>query len=167
MGSEVSVVESAVPLVYTFDDLMKYHGPNPPGGVAHAFKVLERALPLLDPSGAVERREVEIVTAHGGPGVRDAFEMVTRAVTDGRYTVDAALGRPERGNTLANYVFRLTYRGRVVTLQVREGFVVDEFVELANKPGRTAGEEARLVVLAREMTDRLPAVPATEVYDVD
>ncbi|MFM1722204.1 hypothetical protein ABEU20_000757 [Rhodococcus sp. PAM 2766] len=150
-----------------FDDLMKYHGPDAPGGVAHAFTVLQRALPLLGDGAPVERREVEIATAHGGPGVRDAFEMVTRAVTGGRYVVDPALARPDRGNTLADYVFRLTYRGRTVTLQVREGFVADEFIELVNTPGRTDAEEARLVVLKREMTDRLLAVPATEAYDVD
>jgi len=165
--SEVSVVEGGTPLGYTFDDLMKYHGPNAPGGVAHAFKVLERALPLLDDGRPIERREVEIATAHGGPGVRDTFEMVTRAVTGGRYLVDAALARPERGTTLANYVFRLTYRGRSVTLQVREGFVADEFITLVNKSGRSDADEARLVVLKQEMTDRLLAVPATEVYDVD
>ncbi|WP_420881513.1 hypothetical protein [Rhodococcus sp. (in: high G+C Gram-positive bacteria)] len=167
MSSELSVVEGGTPLVYMFDDLMKYHGPDAPGGVAHAFTVLQRALPLLGDGAPVERREVEIATAHGGPGVRDAFEMVTRAVTGGRYVVDPALARPDRGNTLANYVFRLTYRGRTVTLQVREGFVADEFIELVNTPGRTDAEEARLVVLKREMTDRLLAVPATEVYDVD
>lgn len=167
MSSELSVVEGGTPLVYMFDDLMKYHGPDAPGGVAHAFTVLQRALPLLGDGAPVERREVEIATAHGGPGVRDAFEMVTRAVTGGRCVVDPALARPDRGNTLADYVFRLTYRGRTVTLQVREGFVADEFIELVNTPGRTDAEEARLVVLKREMTDRLLAVPATEVYDVD
>lgn len=167
MSSELSVVEGGTPLVYMFDDLMKYHGPDAPGGVAHAFTVLQRALPLLGDGAPVERREVEIATAHRGPGVRDAFEMVTRAVTGGRYVVDPALARPDRGNTLADYVFRLTYRGRTVTLQVREGFVADEFIELVNTPGRTDAEEARLVVLKREMTDRLLAVPATEVYDVD
>ncbi|WP_420162781.1 hypothetical protein [Rhodococcus parequi] len=167
MSSELSVVEGGTPLVYMFDDLMKYHGPDAPGGVAHAFTVLQRALPLLGDGAPVERREVEIATAHGGPGVRDAFEMVTRAVTGGRYVVDPALARPDRGNTLADYVFRLTYRGRTVTLQVREGFVADEFIELVNTPGRTDAEEARLVVLKREMTDRLLAVPATEAYDVD
>jgi len=102
VSPELSVVEGGTPLAYTFDDLMKYHGPNAPGGVAHAFTVLQRALPLLGGGAPVERREVEIATAHGGPGVRDAFEVVTRAVTGGRYTVDAALARPERGSTLAN-----------------------------------------------------------------
>lgn len=167
VGSEVSVVESGVPLTYTFEDLVKYHGPSAPGGVAHAFRVLGRALPLLADGAPVERREVEIATAHGGPGVRDAFEMVTRAVSGGRYVVDPALVRPERGDTLANYVFRLDYRGSSVTVQVREGFVADEFIELVNRSGRTDAEESRLVVLKQEMTDRLLAVPATEVYDVD
>jgi len=110
VSSELSVVEGGTPLVYMFDDLMKYHGPDAPGGVAHAFTVLQRALPLLGDGAPVERREVEIATAHRGPGVRDAFEMVTRAVTGGRYVVDPALARPDRGNTLADYVFRLTYR---------------------------------------------------------
>lgn len=165
--SEVSVVEGGAPLVYTFGDLMRYHGPSAPGGVAHAFKVLERALPLLDEGHPIERREVEIATAHGGPGVRDAFEMVTRAVTGGRYVVDPALARPERGSTLANYVFRLDSRGSSVTLQVRDGFVADEFIELVNRSGRTDAEESRLVVLKQEMTDRLLVVPATEVYDLD
>ncbi|QBJ98503.1 hypothetical protein ERC79_02355 [Rhodococcus sp. ABRD24] len=167
MHTALSVVEGGTPLVYSFDELLKYHGPNAPGGVAHAFQVLGRALPLLDDGRPVERREMKIATAHGGPGVRDAFEMVTRAVTGGRYVVDPALARPDRGNTLANYVFRLSYRGHTVTVQVREGFVADEFIELVNTSGRTEADEARLVVLKQEMTDRLLAVPATEVYDVD
>ena len=62
-------------------------------------------------------------TAFAGPGARDGFELVTRAVTDGRYTVDPALARPERGTTLERFVFRLGYRDRAVTLAVREGFV--------------------------------------------
>src|SRR3954465_4977593 len=84
-------------LAFTFADLMRYHGPASPGGVAHAFKVLERALPLLAPGGAVERREGVGDTAFGGPGARDAFELVLRAVTGERYRVDPALARPELG----------------------------------------------------------------------
>src|SRR3954451_3338597 len=110
-------------LGFTFADLMRYHGPSSPGGVAQAFKVLERALALLDPGGAVERREIVVETAFGGPGARDAFELVTRAVTDGRYRVDSALARPELGTARERFVFRLAYRGRTVALTVRDGFV--------------------------------------------
>ncbi len=116
---------------------MRYHGPGSPGGVAHAFKVLERALPLLGPEGCCERREIVVETAFGGPGARDAFELVTRAVTGNRFRVDPGLARTERGRALEAFVFRLGYRGRVTTLAVREGFVTEEFIDLARTEQRT------------------------------
>ena len=146
---------------------MRYHGPGSPGGVAHAFKVLELALPLLDPDGPCERREIAVETAFGGPGARDAFELVTRAVTGGRYRVDDSLARPERGRTLERFVFRLTYREGGVTLVLRDGFVTDEFIDLARTHERTDRQESRLDELKREMAERVLARPANEVYDLD
>src|SRR3954468_9809379 len=136
----LEVAERGQRLEFTFDDLMRYHGPGSPGGVAHAFKVLERALPVLEPDGLCERRELEIATAFGGPGARDAIEMATRAVTDGRYEVDPALERPELGRTRERFVFRVGYGLRSVTLVLREGFVTDEFLALARTEGRTADQ---------------------------
>jgi hypothetical protein len=166
MTSTIVVVDHGQSIAFSFDDLMRYHGPEAPGGVAHAFKVLERALPLLEPEGLPERREITIETAFGGPGARDGFELVTRAVTEDRYIVDPRLGRPERGRALERFVFRLGYRDRFVTLLVREGYVMDEFIDLARKEGRTAEDEERLSLLKREMADRVMSAPGTEVYDV-
>jgi hypothetical protein len=163
--SELVVVDRGRRLAFSFTDLMRYHGPGSPGGVAHAFKVLERALALLHPDGSVERREIVVETAFGGPGARDAFELVTRAVTEDRYRVDLALARPQRGRALERFVFRLAYRGRAVTLAVRDGFVTDELIELARRDARSAAEQARLDVLKREMAERVMAAPADEVYD--
>jgi hypothetical protein len=150
---------------FSFEELMKYHGPGSPGGVAHAFKVMERAWPLLAPDAVPERREITVRTAFGGPGARDAFEFVTRAVTEDRYVVDPALGRRERGLTLERFVFRLGYRDRTVTLLVREGYVLDELIALVRKEGRTAEESTRLDALKRDMADRVMAAPASDVYD--
>lgn len=168
MTGGIEVSEAGHRIGYTFGDLMKYHGPDSPGGVAHAYKVMERALPLLEAGdGPVERREVSIETSFGGPGARDAFEMVLRTTTGGRYVVDPSLARPQRGATLERYVFRLSYRGRTVTLTIREGYVTDEFIALSRKTERTAAEDGHLVVLKQEMAYRLLARPADEVYDVD
>ncbi|MGE2732462.1 hypothetical protein ACQI4F_23600 [Mycolicibacterium vaccae] len=166
MSTVLEVDDSGTVLAFTFDDVMKYHGPGFPGGVAHAVKVLERALPVLSPGAPAQRREISIVTAHRGPGVRDTFEAVTRAVTENRFTVDSALERPDRGATLERYVFELTYRGTTVRLEIRDGFVTDEFITLARKPDRSQAEEDRLTVLKQEMADRLLAAPADQVYDV-
>ncbi|MGH3874413.1 MAG: hypothetical protein ACRDSR_23415 [Pseudonocardiaceae bacterium] len=167
MTSIIEVAERGRPLAYTFEDLMRYHGPDSPGGVAHAFKVLERALPLLAPDGLVERREIVVQTAFAGPGARDGFEMVTRAVTGDRYVVDDVLARPDLGPTRERFVFRLGYRARSVTVALREGYVREEFLALARLADRTGEQESRLTVLKQELADRLLASPATEVYDVD
>ena len=163
--ARLNLVDAGVPASFTFADMLRYHGPRSPGGVAHAFKVLERALPLLAPDAPPERRELVVRTAFGGPGARDAFELVTRAVTEGRYTVDPALARPERGRTLERFVFHLAYRDRSVTLIAREGTVPDELIELVRAADRSAGQEARLVAVKQEMADRVMASAAADVYD--
>ena len=165
MPDELVVLDRGVPLGFTFRDLMTYHGPGSPGGVAHGFKVMERALPLLEPAGPPERREIEVATAFGGPGARDAFELVLRAVTEGRYTVDPALALPERGWTRERFVFRLRYRGRRVALGVREGFVSEEFLTLARTPDPAPEQVTRLDQLKREMAERVMGSPAEAVYE--
>jgi hypothetical protein len=99
-------------------------------------------------------------------GARDAFELVTRAVTEGRFVLDPALERPERGRALERFVFRLGHRDREVTLVLRDGFVTEEFIDLARTEGRSAAQEAHLDRLKREMAARLMGRPADEVYDV-
>lgn len=164
----IAVLDGGQSLSCSYEEIMKYHGPGSPGGVAHAFKVMERAWPLLSPNGAPpERRDITVQTAFGGPGARDAFEFVTRAVTGERYAVDAGLERPARGRTLERFVFRIGYQDRAVTLLLREGYVSEEFIELARKDGRSAGEETRLAVLKQEMSDRVMTAPAEDVYDVE
>ena len=144
---------------------MRYHGPRSPGGVAHAVKVLELALPLLDPEGPCERREIAVETAFGGPGARDAFELVTRAVTGHRYRVESARVSRARPNARAVRI-SAELPGRAVTLVLREGFVTDEFIDLARTQERTEPQERRLDQLKREMAERVLARPAAEVYEI-
>jgi hypothetical protein len=166
MTRAIDVLDEGRPLSCSFEDILKYHGFGSPGGVAHAFKVMERAWPELSPGGAPpERREITVATAFGGPGARDAFEFVTRAVTGERYVVDAALARPERGRTLERFVFRLGYREHTVTLLLRDGYVADEFIELARRDDRSVDDETRLAALKQEMADRVMAARAEHVYD--
>ena len=163
----VAVLENGKPIGFTFADLAKYHGYGFPGGIAHAFKVMQRAFPLLDDGGTPERHELHLDTAFGGPGGRDAFEMVTRVVTGGRFRVD----KPEIDASQplfweAFYRFTWRYRGRTVALAIRSGHVREEFIRLGMQPLRSAAEDARLEELKLEMADRLMALPATEIYDV-
>jgi hypothetical protein len=165
-AATIVVDDGGLVLELTVQDVTRYHGPHSPGGAAIGFKALERALPLLSPAAPADRRAITIRTAFGGPGARDAFEAVTRAVTGGRYTVDPALARPERGRALARFVFVVGLGDREVTLLLREGFVTDEFTDLAGRDDRGDEDERRLTALKRELADRVLACRADDVFDV-
>jgi hypothetical protein len=164
---ELTVLDGDHAIAFSYEAMLDYAGPSSPAGVAHAFKVLERALPLLSPERPLNRRELWIATAFGGPGARDGFELVTRAVTEGRYVIERSLERPERGRALERFVFRLRYRERELTLCAREGYVLEELIGLTRRSERNAGEEARLAELKLEMARLVIAAPAADVYAVE
>lgn len=162
---KITVSENGQPITFTFAELLKYHGPGFPGGVAHALKVMQAAFPLLGEE-PLERREVVIETAFSGPGGRDCMEMVTRCATDGRLTVDRSLGgRNVIDDHPGPYFWRFTYRGRTVEARIRPGHVREEFVRLGAKPDKTPEETSRHEELKAEMAGRLVPLDANKVYD--
>lgn len=156
------MVDRGRAIVFSFADVMRYHGFGSPGGAALAFRAVQCGLPRL--GAGVERRAIDVRTAFPGPGARDAFECVLRAVTEDRYRVDPALERRDLAPTRARFVFRLACRSRSVTLTVREGFVVPEFVELLAQE-RDAARAARLEQLKGELADRLMATEPDAIFD--
>jgi len=167
MTDVIEVREEGDAVSFSFGEMLRYSGPGSPGGVALGFKLMERAFSVVAPDGPVERRQVVIHAAFRGPGARDACELVTRGLTEGRYSVDPALERPERGNTLATFAFRVRYRDREVDLVLREGLVSDEFVRLAQTPDLTPAEAQRFPGMKQALADRLMAAPAQAVFDLD
>jgi hypothetical protein len=165
MTAAVDVTDQGQVLAFRLEDLMRYHGPGSPAGVALALKAMELAFPLVGRSAVLERREIAVTTPFRGPGARDAFELVTRAVTEGRYVLDATLERPERGWVLEQFVFRVEYRGAAVTVALREGYVDEEFVTLA-RAARTATDEARFTAIKAAAAARMLGSPATDVVEV-
>ena len=160
------VEEGGRTIAFTFDDMMRYHGPHSPAGVAMAFKVMLRAFAALSPDGPAPRREVDVHTAFRGPGARDGFEAVTRGVTDGRYVVDRSLVRSDRGRLLEDFVFDVTVGGRSLTLLLRDGFVTDEFIDLARTENRTAEQERHLDGLKAQLAQLLLETRTEDVFDV-
>lgn len=164
-SDRIVVADSGREVSFSFAEMLRFHGGSSPGGVAHAFKVLERVLPLLDDTGRPERREIVVETAFGGPGARDAFELVTAAVTEQRFHVEPRLARPQSGRARERFVFCLRYRDRSVTVALRDGYVTDEFIDLIGQATRTVAQERRLAAMKSEMAARVMAAPADDVYE--
>lgn len=163
----LTVHENGRPIEYAYADLVKYHGHGYLGGVALAFKALQRGLPLLADGQPPERSEIALDTAFPGPGGRDGFEMVTRMVSGGRYAVAFAIaGADVPKSPTGSYFFRFKYRGRAVDLALRPGIVREEFLRLARQDKLDAQEKARLEELKADMAERLMAQPAEALFDV-
>jgi len=166
-GDRIEVQEQGAPVAFAFEEMLRFSGPGSPGGVALGFKAMEQAFAVLEPHGRVERREVVVATPFGGPGARDAWELVTRGLTEGRYIVDPALERPERGHTLKTFAFRVTYRDQTVSLLLRAGFVSDEFVRLAQASELTGDEQRTFVAMKQGLADELMGTRAGELFEVE
>jgi hypothetical protein len=166
MDETILVQELGQHLEFSYTDMLCYAGPSSPAGVASAFKVMQRAFGALSPNQPPQRRSVVIRTPFQGPGARDGFEAVTRAVTDGRYIVDSALARPDRGRLLQSFVFQISIAGRTATLLLRPGFVTAEFIDLAGKAERDHAEEARLDEIKAELARQILVTPAEDVYEL-
>src|ERR1700736_5671324 len=90
---------------------------------------------------------------HSPAGVAMAFKVMQRAF--------AALcpdGLPERRS--------ITVRTAVRGPGARDGFVTDEFVDMARTENRTDAQEQRLDALKAQLAQRVMATPAADVYDV-
>ncbi len=166
MSEVVEVVDEGTVLQFSFADMLRYSGPGSPAGVAIAYQAMRLAFPLLDPGAALARRAIIIETAFRGPGARDAFELVTRGLTEGRYLVTATLEHPERGTNLEQFVFHFAYRHRVVTLLVREPMVSDEFITLARTENRSADEERRFTAVKAAHAAAVLAAAPDEIFEL-
>ena len=166
MSETVSVTDGGRELSFSFEDVDRYHGGGSPAGVATAFTVLQRAFGLLSADRPPDRRSVVIRTAFRGPGARDGFEAITRAVSDHRFTVDRTLLRADLGRLREDFVFEVGTSGKTVTLALRDGYVTEEFIDLARTQKRTPQQEAQLDALKSQLAQRLLTTPADEVYDV-
>ncbi len=164
----LAVLDQGGSIFISFDDLLKYHGRSSIAGVAHAFKAMERAFPLLSPGQPPERYDITVESGFSGGGARDAFEMVTRAVTGNRYRLASdAAGAEAPKAPGGHFFFRLGYRETVVDLVLRAGLVPEEFLELACRDAPTPAEAVRAHQLKEEMAERLLSLPADEVYDAN
>ncbi len=166
--SSLTVRDNGLTIPISFDDIVRYHGRSSIAGAAHAFKAMERAFPLLSPEQPPDRYLVVVTSGFPGDGARDAFEMVTRAVTGDRYSVApelAGAGVPEAPG--GGFFFRLSYATTVVDLALRDGLVPKEFVEVACKEAPSEDDAEHAQRLKEEMAARLLGLPPDEVYDAD
>lgn len=129
MKEVVSVLDEGVRLDIPFESCVLYHGKDSIGGLSLGYRLLYFALQKLCGESIPERREVSFRTAFPGPGVRDAVEMVTRAVTGNRYHILNAEDKkyaPE--GVYGRMYFEISVGQKTLICILRPGVISEEFI---------------------------------------
>lgn len=143
----ILVLDTGTLLEIGFEDCIKYHGRSSIGGLALGFRLLQLAFADLATGTHPDRKMIAVTTSFGGPGFRDAIEMVTRAVTRGVYIVDAARATETAPESPAGQLwFEVRIGDGAACYEVAKGAVGEEFVRLGKKSraGTLTTEEAPL-----------------------
>ncbi|HEY2495294.1 MAG TPA: FmdE family protein [Paenibacillus sp.] len=152
-----------------FSDICKYHGGIALMAVAVGYRSLQAAFKELFDDEIPERGAISICSGHGGPGFRDAFEFVTRAVTRGAYQVDTAYpaGQYDPYRPQA-YAFLITSEtGASVEIVLNENFLPMTFYDYLKK-GReetmTQEDVATFDKLKRVLAEQALSTPLGELF---
>ena len=153
------------------EDVKKYHGSLALMAVGVGFRALQAGFRELFGDDIPERKDISIVSGHAGPGFRDVFEFVTRAVTRGAYQVDVhypvSQFDPHRPQSYAFVIS--TADGKAVEVSLRDGFLPQVFYDLLKK-GRentlTEQEHEQLDQLKLDLFERAMQLPQDELLAV-
>lgn len=154
-----------------FEDICKYHGGVALMAVAVGFRCLQAAFQELFGDEIPERKNISICSGHGGPGFRDSFEYVTRAVTRGVYQVDTAYPagqydpfRPQ------SYAFVIsTESGASVEIVLNDHFLPMAFYEYLKKGREETMTETDIKIfseLKRSLAAQALATPLEELFTI-
>jgi hypothetical protein len=151
-GPTIAVMAEEELIHIGFPMVAAYHGQAALAMAAVTFQAMRAAFAALSPGTPPARRDITIVSGHPGPGVRDSFEAVTRALTRGAYTVDRALpeARLVPGHDIS-YSFRITLGARTAQIALRPGALPERFFALNFGGARSPEQERELSQLKRSI----------------
>jgi hypothetical protein len=163
----ISVMGEEEPIEIGFDALAAYHGQSALAMLAITFQCLRATTAILSPQSPAPRSAFFIVSGHPGPGVRDAFEFVTRAVTRGAYVIDLTL--PDaRHNPFAeiSYSFTISLGKRTAHAALKKNVLPDRFFELIALKSKSDVIQSEFSALKRAIAADVLAVAPATLFDI-
>jgi len=159
------------PIEITFDDLKKFHGTRSICGLTVGYTMLRAAWECLSDGEPLERSTIRVETAFGGPGGRDAVEMVTRAVS--REAFQVVSNKPHNTQIAeaakGAYWYRVSANGKTVELGLNPDVMPKAFVKLRRKllaGDATADQRMEFRALQFELSNRLLSMEPLDAFNV-
>ncbi|GJL67153.1 MAG: hypothetical protein NPIRA05_21240 [Nitrospirales bacterium] len=153
----------------TYAGLLAFHRGNAVWGASVGYRAMQAAGWALSQESIWDRKFLFVVSAHPGPGVRDAIEFVTRCVKRNRFQL-LDPQQPVACNQRIQFRWWVTQHDRTVDVTLRKGFVPEQFFDLVERVGsdhKKPADSLTLEKLKAELTERLWHEPFTTLFEVN
>jgi hypothetical protein len=137
----IHIADHGTPLTIQYADARAAHKGDAYWGCALAFRLLQRAEPLLSKEQLWDRSRLTITSGHPGPGVRDVIEAVTGCVSAGRYQLSGGQSDFACVSDM-RYEWLIEHGDQKLQLQLREGFVPAAFLALLDAVNQGTASDA-------------------------
>jgi len=150
------------------DDLVRYAGPGQIVASALCLRLFARAFSDLSPGKPPLRNDIRVLVAFPGDGILDCVEMITRARTRDRLTIDITTGPEETPPSIVGrFYFEIAIGDNARGYWLADGFFTDAFIDQIRhlqEGGGTEKELANYQVAKHELIGRLLGAPDHELF---
>lgn len=146
---DIQVRQDGQVLQIPFRACVLYHGYDSIGGLVLGYRLVQWAIQEMSPLRVPDREEIVFKTAFPGPGLRDAVEMLTRAVSRGAYKIitEAPPEAPE--GVYGHMYFEISIGENQRRVSLVPGALSDDFIQT----GRAYKRQAHTPELIKHWTD--------------
>ncbi len=180
MGAEIiRIKENGKILEFSYEDLLKSHGNEMPGGVALVFRLLEYVF-SLEPQDIPERGTCSFYSGLGenGKGIIDGADFVLQVHKEGKLFLDLSYCRDKKAPPApggGKYYFEVGFNGKLFAVSVKEGVIPQEFFDFSKyvheKNNRseelTCEERERLKELRSNLASLIMNSSGAELFEAE
>ncbi|HIM54280.1 MAG TPA: hypothetical protein EYI82_02180 [Gammaproteobacteria bacterium] len=137
-NTSIRIIDKDKVITISCSDVLKYHTGNAWFGVAIAFRALELAENTFKKSNLIwDRGQLSIVSAHPGPGVKDAIEHITHCVSNQKFSLTEECLDSNSCNSNMQFSWWVSNNTHTAFISLRQNFIPELFNELLDRLGTT------------------------------
>ena len=157
-------------LTLDYASAREFHEGDSWWGVAVGFRAMQAAAPLLSEKKLWRREALTVVSAHPGPGVRDAIDYVINTVQQDRYQLTPEQqGRKTCGRDM-KFQWWVSDGAATAAIRLQANFVPEEFFDLLDRILQDSNDDddrQKFDALKLALEEKIWQHPLSSVFHAD
>lgn len=132
----IAIIVDGKLTTFDFDELKLFHKGDSWFGCTVGFRAMQIAARELSQPSPWSRTNISIVSAHPGPGVKDAIELITATVSSDNFQLheSADSNNCNSGcNSNMRFEWWLTTNEKTIHIKLHDGIVPESFLQLLER----------------------------------